>query len=107
MAETIDDITINYEEEGQLLCKELSKEVLTRGSWTTILFMYQDMDRKTGEYGAAKASIRRYRKSGGRYGMQSKFNISSAKQARELSRILMSWFPEGGADEAEGHEETE
>ncbi len=93
MAETIDEITINYEEDGKLLCKELSKEVLTRGSWTTILFKYQDMDRKTEDYGPEKASIRRYRKSGGRYNMQSKFNISNAKQARQLAQILTTWFP--------------
>ena len=42
MAESIDDITIRYEDDnGNLVVKELKKEVLTRGSWTTIMFLYQ------------------------------------------------------------------
>jgi hypothetical protein len=93
MAETIEEITINYEEEGKLLTKELSKEVLTKGSWTTIMFKYSDLDRKTGEFSEPKATIRRYKKYNGRYQLQSKFNISSRKQARQIMEILDGWFP--------------
>lgn len=94
MAETIEEITINYEEEGKLLTKELDKEILTKGSWTTILFKYSDMDRKTGEFSEPKATIRRYKKYNGRYQLQSKFNISSSKQASQITQILQRWFPE-------------
>ena len=54
MAETIDELTIQYEEDGQVLRKQLDKEVLSKGSWTTIMFLYQDLDRKTGEHGVLK-----------------------------------------------------
>ena len=94
MAENIDDLSIEYEEDGKLIVKQLSKHVLTRGSWTTIMFMFQEMDKNSGEYGAPKASIRRYQKRGGVYRQQSKFNISSAKQGREISKTLTDWFPE-------------
>ena len=47
MAETIDELTIHYEEDGKILRKELAKEVLSKGSWTTIMYLYQDLDRKT------------------------------------------------------------
>ncbi len=94
MAETIDEITIHYEEEGKVLTKELEKEVLTKGSWTTIVFKYCERNRKTDEFGPEKASIRRYKKYNGRYQLQSKFNISSAKQARQLIDILGQWYPE-------------
>lgn len=93
MAETIDEITIHYEEEGQVLTKELKKEVLTKGSWTTIVFKYCEWNRKNEEFGPEKASIRRYKKYNGRYQMQSKFNISSAKQANQIVDILKQWFP--------------
>jgi len=93
MAENIDDISINYEDEnGQLIVKELKKEVLTRGSWTTILFLYQELDRKSGEFGPPKATIRRYRKQGGQFRPQSKFNISNEKQALKIANILTGWF---------------
>jgi hypothetical protein len=92
MASEIDEITINYEEEGQLLVKELDKEVLTKGAWTTILFRYQDCDRKTGEYGPEKYTIRRYQKRDGQYLAKSKFNISSAEQARKMIETLSRWL---------------
>ncbi len=93
MAETIDDISISYEDEsGNLVVKELQKEVLTRGSWTTIMFLYQELDRKTGEFGPAKATIRRYKKVGNSFRQQSKFNISNQKQALKIAEILTGWF---------------
>ena len=91
MAETIDDITINYEEDDLLTVKELDKEVLTKGAWTTILFRYQDWDRNKQEYGPEKYSIRRYQKRGGQYNQKSKFNISSKDQAKKVISILSQW----------------
>jgi hypothetical protein len=102
MAETIDEITINWEdEEGNLAVKELKKEVLTRGAWTTIMFLLQNLDKKTGDYKAPQVRIVRYKKSGGRYLPQSKFTISSAKQARQITGILTGWLPEMGEGEGE------
>ncbi len=95
MAETIDGITVNYEDEsGKQLVKELDKVILTRGSWTTIVFMYQDRDRKTDQFGDPKVTIRRYKKSGNQFRQQSKFNISSKKQALQIADILTKWFAE-------------
>ena len=93
MAEKIDDITINYEDEsGKQLVKELDKVIMTRGSWTTIMFMYQDIDRKTDQFGEPKVTIRRYKKSGNQLRQQSKFNITSKKQALQIVDILNKWF---------------
>ena len=36
--------------------------------------------------------IRRYKKTGGEYRQQSKFNISSADQARKIVDALSSWI---------------
>ena len=100
-AETIDQITIRYEEDGKEVVREIAKEVLTRGSWTTIVFRYQDFDQKKGDFGPIKASIRRYQKSGGEYKQRSKFNISGGKQARQIASLLQKWFPEGDAEDSE------
>ena len=94
MAATVDELTIRYEEEGQVLRKEVAKEVLSKGSWATIMFLYQDLDRRSGEYGPEKISIRRYQKREGTYLQRSKFEISSAAQARAICRKIQDWFPE-------------
>jgi len=93
MAETIDDIEIEYVEDDKVIIKQLDKHVLTRGSWTTIMFLYQELDKKTEDYGPHKVSIRRYQKRNGVYRQQSKFNISSAKQGRDIIKALQNWFP--------------
>lgn len=93
MSNTPDDITVTYEENGQTLIKELDKAILSKGAWTTILFRYQEYDSDTDTYGPDKYTIRRYKKSGGEYRQQSKFNISSVKQAREIVEALSGWLP--------------
>lgn len=94
MAETIDELTVNYEENGELLVKELDKEVLTKGAWSTVMYKYQDLDRKSGEFGPVKYVIRRYRKMQGTYRPQSKFTISSKDQALKMIDILSRWTSE-------------
>lgn len=96
MAATIDEITVNYEEDGLLKVKEINKEVLTRGAWTTILFSFQEWDARKNDYGPLKYSIRRYQKKNDMYRQQSKFNISNNKQAEQICSVLMKWVNENG-----------
>lgn len=92
MASSVDEITINFsEEDGTLVCKEVDKEILTKGSWATIMFKYRDLDRATGEFKPPKISIRRYQKRSGEYKTMSKFNISSIAQAKKVYEILVKW----------------
>ena len=99
MAETIDDLTVNYEEDGNLLTKELDKVILSRGAWTTIIFRFIQWDPKKEAYGPDRYAIRRYKKSGDTYRVQSKFSISSRDQARKIIDALAGWIeaPEGEA----------
>jgi hypothetical protein len=92
MAETIDALTIQYEENGEVKVKQLDKRILTRGSWTTIIFKFQESDREGG-FSEPRAVIARYQKRGGVYRQQSKFKISSARQARQVIDTLDEWFP--------------
>jgi len=92
MAETVDDITMNYFENGQQLVKELDKLILTKGAWSTILFKYQDWDRQKNDFGPVKFSVRRYQKREGTYRPKSKFNISSVDQAQKLIDGLTNWI---------------
>jgi len=94
MAETIDEITINYEEDGIQVVKELDKEILTRGAWSTIIFKYQQWEKGKNKYSDDRYTIRRYRKMKGIYSQQSKFNISGRDQAAKLAAILKRWSEE-------------
>lgn len=94
MSATIEDLTISYEEDGILLVKETGKEVLSKGAWTTILYRFRNLDRKTGEFGKDMYTIRRYQKRQGEYVMKSKFNISSTEQAKMIIEILTKWTSE-------------
>jgi len=91
MASTVDEITINYEEDGVQIVKELDKAILSKGAWTTIMFRFQQWDPKTKAYGADKYTIRRYRKMNDQYSQQSKFNISSVEQAKKIIDTLQQW----------------
>jgi len=95
MASTPDELTVSYSEGGTELVKELDKQILSKGAWTTILFRYQEWDNRKQEYGKDKYSIRRYQKRSGEYRQQSKFNISSPDQARAIVETLQGWLAEG------------
>jgi len=92
MSETVDDITIAFSENGTEVTKELDKQVLTKGAWTTIMFKYQDWDNAKNDFGPVKYSIRRYQKRNNQYWQKSKFNISSADQAQKIVDILNEWL---------------
>jgi hypothetical protein len=92
MTETVDDITIAFSENGTEVTKELDKQVLSKGAWTTIMFKYQDWDNSKSDFGPVKYSIRRYQKRNNQYWQKSKFNISSADQAQKIVDILSDWL---------------
>ncbi len=97
----IDDITIEYVDNDVVTCKELDKEILTRGAWTTILFKYQDWNASKQEYGPIKFSIRRYQKRNDAYWQKSKFNISSVDQANKIIDSLQKWIQEMETSDAD------
>ncbi len=92
MSENVDELTVNYEEDGVMVVKELDKEVLTKGSWATLLFRYQEFDQAKGEFGPDKFTIRRYQKRNGQYLAKAKFNISSVAQAEKIVETLSRWL---------------
>ncbi|PCJ32059.1 MAG: hypothetical protein COA90_04255 [Gammaproteobacteria bacterium] len=94
MAETVDELTVEYMEGDEMTVKELDKVVLTKGAWATLIYRYKDLDRKTGDFGADKYTIRRYQKRNGEYSQRSKFNISSKDQAMKIIAALSKWVDE-------------
>lgn len=96
MASTIDDICIDYiDENGTQIIKQLDKVVLSRGAWTTILFLYTEWDRRKLCWGAPKARIERFQSKNGEYRSQSKFKFSSEKQAQQIVDVFQDWIASG------------
>jgi hypothetical protein len=94
MASNVKDLTIEYEEEGVVVVKELDKVILSKGAWATVLFRYQQWDKAKNGYGQDRYSIRRYRKMEDEYRQQAKFNISSKDQAVKIIEALQKWTAE-------------
>jgi len=106
MAETLEELTYDYEDEGTLVRKELDRAVLTKGGWATVMFLFQELDRATAKFRAPKMAIVRFKKSKGVYRKQSSFNISSEKQARQIVEVFERWYPKIAAAAApEGQED--
>ncbi|MCH9696586.1 MAG: hypothetical protein K0U68_00620 [Gammaproteobacteria bacterium] len=94
MAETVDELTVSYQDGDIETVKELDKHVLSKGAWSTIAYKYQDWDNRKQDYGPIKFTVRRYQKRNGEYQQKSKFNISSVDQAKGLIEILQKWIDE-------------
>lgn len=109
MAETLEELTYDYEDQGVLVRKQLAKEVLTKGTWATIMFLFQELDKNTGKFRAPKISIVRFKKFKGSYRKQSNFNVSSVKQANQITGVFSQWQPlmtDTGQGEAEAETEA-
>lgn len=92
MVSEVDELSVEYFENGTQTVKQLDKEILSKGAWATVIFRYQDWDRSKNHFGPEKYTIRRYQKRNGEYQQKSKFNISSADQARKLIDALEKWL---------------
>ena len=93
MPESLEELTYDYEDEGVLVRKQIDRAVLTKGSWATVMFLFQELDRAKGKFRPPKMAIVRFKKSKGSYRKQSSFNISNEKQARQITEVLEGWYP--------------
>ena len=94
MATDVEELTVNYTDSGVQTVKEMDKQILSRGAWATVVFRYQDWDRRKEEYGPDKFTIRRYQKRNGEFQQKSKSNISSVDQAKKIIQALENWLDE-------------
>jgi hypothetical protein len=101
---SIEELGIAYEEDGIEVIRELDKAVLSKGTWATLIFRYQQWEPAKEAYSEDKYSIRRYRKMKGEYRVQSKFNISGQEQALKLIEILQVWTEEATKAKEAGQE---
>ena len=77
----VEELTVAFSDEdtGEEVIKELDKAILSKGAWQTMMFLCQEKNAKTGEFGEPKVSLRRYRKMQGTFKPQGKFKITVAR----------------------------
>jgi len=56
MASDVNEITINYKEDGLLIVKELDRVILSKGAWAAIRFRYQQWEPASNAYGPERYS---------------------------------------------------
>ncbi|WP_304985141.1 hypothetical protein [Coxiella-like endosymbiont] len=94
MSEIIDDLTVEYVEDGIVTLRQLDKIILTKGVWCTILYKIQTWNRSKQAYNPVSYTIRRYQKHAGEFKQRSKFTISSNEQAQKIVDALTKWMEE-------------
>ncbi len=90
----LDELDFNVDgDDGQMVRRQLEKVVLSRGVWATVLFLYQDRDRQTGDWKAPRMSIVRFQKWKGAYRKHSGFSVTDQEQANALLEVFERWTP--------------
>ncbi len=92
MSDALDELTYDVEEDGVLVRRQLERVVLGGGAWATVMFLYEERDRKSGAFGAPKISVARFKKFRGTYKRHAAFTLASVEQARALTDTFERWF---------------
>jgi hypothetical protein len=100
ISDALDELTYELEEDGVLVRKQRDRVVLARGAWATVMFLFEELDRGTGAYGAPKIAIVRFQKWRGGWRKHAAFTLANAAQAGELADALARWTPLMSADDA-------
>ena len=92
MASQLDDLTVNQEENGRLVVKELSRLVLSTGNRATIIFKFQLWDASLSDYGPVQVTINRYQKIKGEYQKQSQLHLLNKTKVQDMLEVLQEWL---------------
>ncbi|MBI1945677.1 MAG: hypothetical protein HYS27_08275 [Deltaproteobacteria bacterium] len=94
----LEDLTVNFEEQGVTKVRELDRALLASSSaWATIAFLFEERG-PDGDFRGPKVSLRRYRKRGQGFVVEKHLTLGSPRQAHALAVALARWFPEAPGD---------
>src|ERR1700749_2332702 len=91
--DALDELAYDQEVDGVVVGGELYRAVLARGSWATVMFLYEERERRTGAFGAPRMAVVRFQKWRGGWRKHAAFNVVGAEQARELLAVFERWTP--------------
>lgn len=89
MPTQIEDLTWQFvEEDGLVSRRQLSKRVLDiNHQWLVVLYLFQDLDRTSGQYKGPRIAFVRYRKVKGGYSKTAQFNLSVSQVSEGLPHL--------------------
>ena len=87
--EDIDDITLELEQDGELVIRQEERQVIARGAWPLVAFLYRERG-ADGSFGPPKVSVRRFRRQHDAYRLEGKLNLS-LQQVRDLASLFQRW----------------
>jgi hypothetical protein len=94
----IDDVSFEAEADGRLVRRQLARQVLSRGSWPTAMYLYQELDPRTDAWKPAKVALVRFQSKRGQLRKHASITLGAA-QAREVAARLTAWLADVPADE--------
>lgn len=87
--QNLDDITMNIEENGVEISREIDRIVLERRGWATVAIAYQERKKEDEPFSGARFILLKLRSSGDGWKLESKFKISDAGAAEEIARFIL------------------
>lgn len=88
MFENISDISIATEQDGQVMIKQLEKNIIETGAFPVLLFRYQTWSEKENRFDEEEYLLMRYQRKHEQYVPIAKFRISSREQAEKIAEAL-------------------
>ena len=88
--EDLDDVTVELEQDGDLVVRQEARAVLSRGAWPILAFLYRERDRD-GAFGPPRVTLRKFRRQHDAWRPESKMNLS-LEEAKSLSAALQAWI---------------
>ncbi len=89
----LEELNYDLEEDGVVVRRSIETKVLRRGAWATVLFLYEELDRRTSRFRPAKVAVVRFQKLRGAYRKHASFPLASAEEASSLIEVLGRWLP--------------
>jgi len=92
--ETVEDLTATREGDDRLAArKELKKQIVTKGSWATVMYLFEELTKKKDEeIWVKKFSFVRYRKMKGTFRFQKEFAVSKKDHAQIIADTMVEWL---------------
>lgn len=92
-----DKLTWEFIEDGMVSRRQLAKQIINlNGVWLTIVYLYQDLNRRTGLFTDPRIAFVRYRRYKDGFKKMGQFNLG-LDQLAMLSPVLSQWVVDGPA----------
>ena len=92
-ANTVDELSADYEQLGTQLRKQTAKEVISSGGpWASVAFKFKCKNTSSGEYESERVMLASFKNMSGMMNRFSYFNIKNKEEARKVCAFIKECF---------------